>query len=207
MGRRVTLVTRSRRSVTVALFVSLTILAGCNLNKGKSSEPVLAEAFAGPIALNLRQEISPASRTAVTVRHGERLEVLQVRRRFVRVRNAQGQEGWTDSRNLLTAEQMTAIGELGKTAAQMPAQGQATVFSTLNVHTDPSRQSTSFFQITESMRVDVVAHRLTPRSGGEETARFARARIQQEHAAVRLARAGEQITRHATNVGPARRDF
>jgi hypothetical protein len=45
---------------------------------------VLAEVFGGPMSLNLREEISPASKSSATVRHGEKLDVIQVRRRFVR---------------------------------------------------------------------------------------------------------------------------
>jgi hypothetical protein len=147
------------------------VLAGCNGKKGSQEKPI-AQAFAGPVVLNLRQEISPASKTIATARHGETLDVLQVRRRFVRVRTPRGDQGWTDSRNLLTAEQMNAIADLAKNAKSMPSQGEATVFSSLNVHTDPNRYSTSFFQITESSRVDVLAHELAPRASAPPPGSF-----------------------------------
>lgn len=166
MGRRVTWVAVRRLSFTIALIGSSVPQWGCDGKADASKEPAIAEAFTGPITLTLRQEISPASPPGATAKHGEKLEVLQVRRRFVRVRTPRGEQGWTDSRNLLSAQQMDAIAELAKTAAKMPSMGQATVFNALNVHTDPIRNSTSFFQITESMRVDVLAHRLSPRSGG-----------------------------------------
>jgi hypothetical protein len=166
MGRRVTAVAVRRLYFTIAL-IGLSLLHwGCDGRSDLSKEPALAEAFAGPMTLTLRKEISPASAPGATAKHGEKLEVLQVRRRFVRVRTPRGEQGWTDSRNLLSAQQMDAIAELAKTAAKMPSMGQATVYNVLNVHTDPIRNSTSFFQITESMRVDVLAHQLSPRSGG-----------------------------------------
>jgi hypothetical protein len=59
---------------------------------------------------------------------------------------------------------MEQIAEQAKKAATLPSQGEATVYNALNVHTDPSRQSTSFHQITEGMLVDVVAHKLVPRT-------------------------------------------
>ncbi|HYP13350.1 MAG TPA: hypothetical protein VEQ63_05470 [Bryobacteraceae bacterium] len=124
----------------------------------------LAEAFSGPIELPLRAEIAPTSKPVSTVKHGEKLQIIQVRRRFVRVRTSRGDVGWTDSRHLLTAEQMNKLGALAAEAKRMPSQGEAMVYTALNMHTDPSRQSTSFYQITEGMRVDVVAHRLTPRT-------------------------------------------
>ena len=149
---------------TCALVVCVALLgAACSTSKRKSDEPAIATAFAGPVKLNLRAEISPASKTAATAAHGEKLDVLQVRRRFVRVRTPRGEQGWTDSRNLLSADQMRQISEQAKSAAKLPSQGEAMVYSTLNVHTDPNRFSTSFYQITEGMRVDVVAHKFVPR--------------------------------------------
>jgi SH3-like domain-containing protein len=172
MGRRVTCVAVRRLQPLITAAGAALLLASCDRLQGPSKEPAIAQAFVGPITLNLRREISPASAPAATAKHGELIDVLQVRRRFVRVRTPRGEQGWTDSRNLLSAAQMDAIGELAKSAARMPSQGQATVFTSLNVHTDPIRNSTSFFQINESTRVDVLAHQLSPRSGGATPAPF-----------------------------------
>ncbi len=147
------------------------LLVACDRQKGPTAR-VIGEAFVGPVTLNLRHEISPASPTATTAKHGEKVDVIQVRRRFVRVRTPRREVGWTDSRHLLTAAQMQAIGELAKTAARMSSQGQATVYSSVNMHTDPSRNSTSFFQVTESMTVDVLAHQLSPRAAGQPPGAF-----------------------------------
>jgi hypothetical protein len=125
---------------------------------------VLAEVFGGPMSLNLREEISPASKSSATVRHGEKLDVIQVRRRFVRVRTPRGELGWTDSRHLLTLAEMGELQQLARRAATLPSQGEATVYEVLNVHTEPLRQAPSFFQITEKTRVDVVEHRVVPRA-------------------------------------------
>lgn len=160
---------RPRRHIhlTCALGVCLALAAAaCSKKPGKSSDPAIATAFAGPVKLTLRSEISPASQSTASAAHGEKLEVLQVRRRFVRVRTPRGDEGWTDARNLLTAAQMEQIAEQAKRAARLPSQGAATVYSTLNVHTDPSRFSTSFYQVSEGMRFDVVAHKFIPRTPG-----------------------------------------
>ena len=135
---------------------------GCK--KQTSSTPSIGTAFAGPIILNLRQEISPASQTIATAKHGDKLDILQVRRRFVRVRTATGQEGWTDSRNLLSGKQMQGLDELSKRSAKLPAQAEATVFGTLNMHVEPYRTATSFYQINEGTRVAVIGHRTTSKS-------------------------------------------
>lgn len=151
------------RPIVLALLLSvLPGLAGCK-KKGQGT-PVLAIVFAGPVSVNLRQELTPGSKPVASVKHGEQLDVIQVRRRFVRVRTNAGAEGWTDARNLLTPEQMEDLQELAKHAAKLPSQGDGAVYDTLNMHAEPSRQSTSFYQITEGMRVEVVDHDLVEKA-------------------------------------------
>jgi len=77
------------------------LFAGCNTRSQGKRDPAIATAFAGPVSLPLRAEVNPKSKTVSTVNHGDKLEVLQVRRRFVRVRGPKDEEGWTEARNLL----------------------------------------------------------------------------------------------------------
>ncbi len=146
----------------VALLVAFA--AGCNSGPKQSKEAVIAEAWTGPITLNLREQLDPRSKIVATASHGDKLEVLQIRRRFVRVRTADGKQGWTEMRNLLNTEQIEALRQLAANAKKLPAQGQATVYEPLNIHTEPSRPSTSFYQIREGMKVDVVDQRLVVRN-------------------------------------------
>ncbi len=53
---------------------------------------------------------------------------------------------------------------MADSAAQYPSQGAATVFELLNMHTEPNRSSPSFWQVPENGKVDVLAHKLTPRT-------------------------------------------
>jgi hypothetical protein len=102
--------------------------------------------------------------TTATVQHGERLEIIEAKRRFVKVRTTQGTEGWTDSAYLLTQAQMDDLNRLATRASELPSQGAATVFDTLNVHTAASRTSPSFAKIDEGDKIHVVAHRVTERA-------------------------------------------
>lgn len=147
---------------SLPLIILLVALAGCSSEPQRA--PVIGEAFAGPATLVLRQDLHPRSPAAATVKHGERLEVLQRRRRFFKVRTAQNVEGWTDARQLLATSEMAKLRRAAERAAQLPSQGRATVYEALNMHTEPNRQSPSFEQIPERGSVDVVAQRLTPRA-------------------------------------------
>jgi len=99
-----------------------------------------------------------------TLQHGERLEVLETRRRFVRVRTSKGLEGWTDANYLLSQQQVSDLDRLAEFAAKLPSQGKGTTFDSLNVHTAPSRQAPSFTQIAEGGTADVLVHRVSPRN-------------------------------------------
>ena len=129
----------------------------------------LAEAYAGPATLNLRTELSLKSPIATTVKHGEKLWILDVKHRLVKVRTENGGQGWTDMRQLLTPSQMDALREMSKESSHDLSQGQATVFELLNMHTEPNRASPSFGQIPENSKVDVIGHRLMPRVQKEDT--------------------------------------
>ena len=137
-------------------------LAGCS--SGPPRGPVIGEAYVGPAVLKIRSDIPLQSSTVATVKHGDRLEILQTRRRFLRVRTPAGAEGWTDERHLLSTADMAALRELSERAAAMPVQGQATTYSELNVHTQPARQSPSFVQVKEKEKMDVLTHVATPRA-------------------------------------------
>jgi uncharacterized protein YgiM (DUF1202 family) len=137
-------------------------LAGCR--HGPPPTPAIGEAYVGPGVLKIRSDISLQSSTVATVKHGERLEILTRRRRFLRVRTASHAEGWTDERQLLAAEDMADLRNLAARAAKMPVQGQGTTYSEVNVHTQPARSSPSFFQIKEKEKVDVLMHVVTPRA-------------------------------------------
>jgi len=121
-------------------------------------------AFTGPTAVNLREDLGPWATVVATLQHGERLEVLETRRRFVRVRTSKGLEGWTDANYLLSQQQVADLDRLAEFAAKLPSQGKGTTFDSLNVHTAPSRQAPSFTQITEGGAADVLVHRVSPRN-------------------------------------------
>lgn len=120
-------------------------------------------AYAGPATLNLRKDLSSRSPSLTSVKHGEELQILETRRRFIRVRAADGAQGWTDANLLLTARQMDNLRQLAESTAALPSEGSATVSEPLNVHTEPARQSPSYYQIAEGAAVEVVGHKVAPR--------------------------------------------
>ena len=138
------------------------LLASCRSTP--RSGPSLGEAFVGPSVLKIRSDIPNQSSTVVTVKHGDRLEILQRRRSFLKVRAPNGAEGWTDERQLLAAEDMAALRRLHERAAKMVSQGLATTDAELRVHMQPSVKSPSLLTLKADDKVDVLAHANRPRT-------------------------------------------
>ncbi|MCL6544691.1 MAG: SH3 domain-containing protein [Bryobacteraceae bacterium] len=141
------------------------LLAGCRHNQ---REPAIGEGFVAAVSLNLYRDLGPNEPVAAVAAHGERLEILARRRKFVRARRASGESGWTDGDLLFSREQMEELRLLGRWAAGLPVQGRASVLAPLNVHTSPSRSAPNLAQIQEGQSVDVVAHKLIAENGLSE---------------------------------------
>ncbi len=145
------------------LILTILLLGACS--DPSKHVPAIAIAYAGPATLNIRKDIQPESAVVAKAKHGERLEIIQNRRnRFIKVRTAGGVEGWTDAHLLLTPAEITTLRAFEKDVQTLPSQGVATTYETLNVHTEPDRQSPSFIQLKENEKFDVLAHRLAPHS-------------------------------------------
>ncbi len=139
----------------------LLALAACKTEPAR--DPAVGEGYVGPATLGIRKDIGLDTPVVATVSHGKRLEILQRRRRFVRVRTPEQVEGWTDERLLLSPEDVASLRELSADSKSAPSQGIATTYETLNVHTTPDRQSPSFLQVKEGEKVDVIERRVAPR--------------------------------------------
>lgn len=141
----------------IACLALLALLLGA-CRTGPERAPVIAEAYAGPATLPLRKDIPLKSPVVATAKHGERLAIIQHRRRFLKVRTPRGIEGWTEEHLLLSAAEIAGLQEVERRALTLPSQGIASTYEMLNVHTEPNRLSPSFLQVKEGEKVDVVAH-------------------------------------------------
>lgn len=152
------------RVATFCAFVLPLLLAltGC----GTQSSNAIGEAYVAPASINLRRELAQKNSTVAVLRHGDRVSILDVRRRFVKVRTAKGVEGWIDSVQLLSPEQMDQIRRATQQALALPSEGSATVFEALNVHIEPNRQSPALARIPDAGSVVVLGHRVEPKTVG-----------------------------------------
>jgi hypothetical protein len=156
-----------RSLVRLATFYALTVivviaLTGCSTQ----SSSAVGEAYVAPASINLRHELTQKNSTVAVLKHGDRVSILDVRRRFVKVRTAKGVEGWIDSTQLLSPEQMNQIRRATKEALALPSEGSATVFEALNVHIAPNRQSPALARVPDAGSVAVLGHKVEPKTMG-----------------------------------------
>ena len=144
------------------LLVSLAALCLLGSCRSPHSDSI-GEGYVAPQTLNLRRDLTSKNTTSATLKHGDPVDIIDLRRRFVKVRTAAGDEGWVDATQLLSRDQMNRIRQDADKARKLPSEGSASVYETLNVHIEPSRQSPAFAKIQEGQYVSVLEHRLSPR--------------------------------------------
>jgi hypothetical protein len=142
--------------------IAVLISAGCV----KDTSDVLAKAYVAPARLNLRKELSQKNSSVAVLMHGQQVSVIDVRRRFVKVRSGEGAEGWVDAGELLSQADMDQIRRERRQELGLPSEGAATAYETLNIHLDPSRDSPAFAQISEGGAVQVLGYRVAPKANG-----------------------------------------
>lgn len=136
------------------------LLSSCDAARTDS----IGDGYVAPAQLNLRRELTGKTGNVAVLKHGEHVSILDARRRFVKIRSAKGLEGWVDSAQLLSADQMDAITAENQSNLRLPAQGTASVFEPLNVHIEPNRQSPALARVIEGEMVAVLRHQLTAKN-------------------------------------------
>lgn len=150
----------ARRLILTVIFAFLLLaLSGC----GTDSPQVLGQAYVAPATLNLRSQLTQKNNTVAVLKHGDEVSIVDARRRFLKIRTAKGLEGWVDSSELLSPEEMSRIRRERQEALLLPSEGAATPYETLNIHIDANRKSPAFAQISEGTPVSVLAHKLAPK--------------------------------------------
>ncbi|MGH9619338.1 MAG: SH3 domain-containing protein [Bryobacteraceae bacterium] len=148
----------------LAASVVLLLVPLCFVSCRKKTSDVLGKAYVAPATLKLRSDLTEKNSTVAVLKHGEEVSIIDQRRIFLEVRTAAGAEGWLSSYDLLTSGEMQQIGRERLHARTLPPQGEATVFGPLNMHIEPSRGSPAFAQIHPGEVVQVLAHRMAPRT-------------------------------------------
>jgi hypothetical protein len=152
------------RKYCTAFFLGVAALGLVACGPTGEHEPSFGDAWVAPGTLQVRKELTLRSPVSVILHHGDHVDLLARRRRFIKIRAANGAEGWTDSRLLFSADAYELFDDLQERAAKSPSLGHATSLDTVTVHTAPNRQAPALFQITPNkMSVAIIAHQRVER--------------------------------------------
>jgi hypothetical protein len=86
-------------------------------------------------------------------------------KRFVKVRTADGREGWMEQRYLVDQVVYDGFAKLAKENANAPSQATAVARRAVNLHVDPARNAASIYQVKENAKVQLLKRSSTPKSG------------------------------------------
>ena len=105
---------------------------------------------------SLRDRVATMYNKIGTVHSGDRVEILEKQRRFLRVRTDSGQEGWIEERSLVPQEVYDAFQKLASDNASQQVQAHGTARSELNIHVTPSREGEHLYQLKDAEKVEIL---------------------------------------------------
>ena len=144
---------QSHRKVWIAVCALLWVLAaGCGKHSGKPKE----YAYVSAQEAFLRDQLAAVYKKVGKVQNGDRVEVLEKYRRFVRVRNEANEMGWIEQRYLTSAEVYEQFQKLAAEHAGDPVQAPATTRYATNLHVTPDREGEHLYQLKEASKVEVL---------------------------------------------------
>jgi SH3-like domain-containing protein len=127
-------------------------LAGCNRGRGH----VLEIAYVSGVQANLRDRVAAVYEKAGVVKNGERVEVLDHDRHFVKVRTAAGVTGWMEQRYLVSEEVFDRIQKLTADNQDDPVQAQGAARNDTNLHVEPGRDTEHLYQISSGEKLSLL---------------------------------------------------
>jgi hypothetical protein len=113
---------------------------------------------------SLRDRVATLYGKVGTVHNGDRVEVLEKQRRFLRVKTDKGQEGWIEERSLVSQEVYDGFQQLAKEGSSIPVQGHGTTRAELNMHLTPARDGEHLYQLKEGEKLEILKRATTDKN-------------------------------------------
>ncbi len=151
---------------------------------------------------SLRDRVATMYNKVGTVHNGDRVEVLEKQRRFLRVRTSGGQEGWIEERSLVPQDVYDGFDKLAQENSSTPVQAHGTTRAELNMHLTPSREGEHLYQLKDGDKVEVL-RRATAEKNQPKTPKPTPA-PQSRPGAKQQKKAGKPVSAAAPASGPAK---
>ncbi|MFY9647381.1 MAG: SH3 domain-containing protein [Terriglobales bacterium] len=150
------------RAAMIALcLASAMMLAACNRRGGRVQEV----AYVSAVQAILRDHVAPVFEKTGVVKNGDRVEVLDHDRRFVKVRTATGATGWVEQRYLVSQQVYDQMQKLAVDNQNDAVQGQGTTRNDTNLHVEPGRDTEHLYQISSGEKLSLLKRATAEKPG------------------------------------------
>ncbi len=122
-------------------------------------------AYVAAVQANLRDQVSAVYEKAGIVKNGDRVEVLDHDRRFVKVRTATGVTGWIEQRYLVGQDVYDRIQKLTADNQNDPVQAQGATRNDTNLHVEPGRDTEHLYQISSGEKLSLLKRATAEKPG------------------------------------------
>ena len=121
--------------------------------------------YVAAVQANLRDQVAAVYEKAGVVKNGDRVEVLDHDRRFVKVRTATGATGWLEQRYLVGQEVYDQIQKLTADNQNDPVQAQGVTRNDTNLHVEPGRDTEHLYQISSGEKLSLLKRGTAEKAG------------------------------------------
>jgi SH3-like domain-containing protein len=146
---------------SLAIIFGLALLSACN----RGGSRVLEVAYVSGVQAILRDRVAAVYEKAGVVKNGERVEVLDHDRRFVKVRTSTGATGWVEQRYLVGQQVYDQIQKLTADNQKDPVQAQGTTRNDTNLHVEPGRDTEHLYQISAGEKLALLKRSTAEKPG------------------------------------------
>ena len=143
-----------------SLFCVLMMAAGCSRLRPK---PPVTWVYVTAKQTFLRDRVAAVSNRTATVANGDKLQVLDHGRRFIKVQTAKGEQGWIDEKAVATEQVYGLFETLGEQHKNDPSAASAVVQDEVYLHARPGLDAERFFLLEEGAKLQMLQRATLPK--------------------------------------------